>query len=439
MLTGGPRLAVQARRRKRLGGSAALSLGLHLAIPLLLLVAVDRPEPPPSGTGAPVSVEIVADTGPTEAEKQPTPASAVPTEPLPPGAEAPPSPEVPPPTPEAQAPLPPPPQAEPPPPPPDQTEVAAVEPPAPEPPPPPQTESQPPPTEAQPPPAPPQRPAARPTPRRSPASAPAATAQGPEPTSAARTPPRPTEGPEASVRVEGADLGPDWIKQLQAWWDLHAFYPGEAVQKSVSGTVEVHFVVRPDGEVTTIHVEGGSGSKFLNNAAYVAFRDAHLHPFPPGTPAPKADVYVTLHYVLTQGQDVAALAKRPFTVTNKPVQATAAATMQQKICSGVLVLDSAFGELDSWRGRRQWAKAVFYRTPEGKPRLKFSTNYVGSVDVAVSEYDGSAGWMGPQEKKGGTYVQLRFALWPAGPDHVGGSVVDVYRPAEDGAIDLVCD
>src|SRR5262249_48550682 len=144
--------------------------------------------------------------------------------------------------------------------------------------------------------------------------------------------------------------------------------------------------------------------------------------FPPGTPAPRADVYITLHYVLTQGNRVTAVAKRPFTVTNKSVQEAVVATMQQKNCVGILVLDSG-GELDSWRGRRQWARATFYRAPDGKPRVRFWTNY-GSTDAAVSEVDGSAGWVGPEERKGQTHVQLHFALFPAGADHVGGTVVD---------------
>lgn len=249
--------------------------------------------------------------------------------------------------------------------------------------------------------------------------------------------------PETSVRVEGANLGADWIKQLQAWWDQHAFYPGEAVVNNVSGTIKVHIVVRPDGEVTTVHVIEGSGPKFLKNAAYLTFSDAHLHPFPPGTPAPKADVFITLHYVLTHGQATAAAAasKRPFTVTDKPVEAANASSLQQKTCTGGLVLDSPHGELDSWYGRHDWARAIFYHTPDGKPRVKFWTSWY-SADVAVSESDGSAGWLGPEQKRGpggGNPVQLRFSVWPAGADHVGGSVVDIHQPALDGAIELNCD
>ncbi len=246
--------------------------------------------------------------------------------------------------------------------------------------------------------------------------------------------------PEPSVRVEGAALGPDWIRQLQAWWDKHAFYPGEAAQKNVSGTVKVHIVVQPDGEVSTIHIEGPK-SKYLNNAAYQAFSDAHLHPFPPGTPAPKADVYITLHYVLTHGDvaTAAAVSKRPFTVTDKPVEASNASSLLPKTCTGRLVADSATGEIDSWYGRHEWARAIFYHTPDGKPRVKFWTAW-GSNDVAVNETDGSAGWLGQLQKKAGFgFVQQRFSLWPAGADHVGGSVVEIFGGATlDGAIELTC-
>ncbi len=107
---------------------------------------------------------------------------------------------------------------------------------------------------------------------------------------------------------------------------------------------KVHIVVQPDGEVSAIHLEEPSKSKFLNNAAYLAFRDAHLHPFPPGTPAPQADVHITLHYVLTHGE-VAAAAWRfqsvRSPVTDKPVEASNASSLQPKTCAGLLVCRTA--------------------------------------------------------------------------------------------------
>jgi len=249
------------------------------------------------------------------------------------------------------------------------------------------------------------------------------------------------EGPETAVHIEGAQLGPDWIRQLQAWWDQHAFFPGEAATKGLSGTVKVQLVVQPDGEVSTIHVIQGAGTKQIDNAAFIAFRGAHLHPFPPGTPAPQADVTITLHYVLTTGPAAAAAAvKHPFTVTNKPVQGTVVATLpsHERTCGGRLVLDSP-GQIDSIRGSRGYIQAVFYRAPDGKPRVKVTTSF-GVIDAAVNESDGSAGWQGPLEKKTAYEMSLKHLyIWPAGPDHVTGSITDSFNPQADGTVDLTCD
>ena len=449
MLTSGPRLALRARRRKRLAGVAALSLGLHLTILLLVLAVVRLPALPTE----PPSVEIMVDAGPPEAAKQPAPspampaealpAAAIPTDAAPPEPTQPPAPEVQPPTPEAPPPTPEA-QAPPPPPPPDQTQVAAAEPPPPPPPPPPQ--AKPPPPAARPPP-PPRKVTARPSPRPAPAPARPATAAAREPSPASQAPspataPAPLlEGPETAVHIEGAQLGPDWIRQLQAWWDRHAFFPGEAASKGLSGTVKVQLIVLPDGEVSTIHVIQGAGTKQIDNAAYVAFRGAHLHPFPPGTPAPQADVTITLHYVLTTGPAAAAAAvKHPFTVTNKPVEGTVVATLpsHERTCTGRLVLDSP-GEIDSIRGSRGYIQAVFYRAPDGKPRVKVTTSF-GVIDVAVSESDGSAAWQGPLERKTAYEMSMKhFYIWPAGPDHATGSLTNSFNPQADGTVDLTCE
>jgi TonB family protein len=261
---------------------------------------------------------------------------------------------------------------------------------------------------------------------------------GPPAASPAAATAQAVEGPETAVHIEGAQLGPDWIRQLQAWWDQHAFYPGEAASKGLSGTVKVQMVVRPDGEVSTIHIVEGAGSKQIDNAAYVAFRGAHLHPFPPGTPAPQADVTITLHYVLTSGQAAAAV-KHPFTVTNKPIQGTVVATMprQQRTCTGKLVLDSP-GLLDSIRGSRGYVEVTFYRGGDGKPRARISLS-TGTEDVAVSEFDGSAAWAGPIEHKTAyEYSWKHYYFWPSGPDHVTGSLTDTMNAAANGTIDLTC-
>ena len=77
---------------------------------------------------------------------------------------------------------------------------------------------------------------------------------------------------------------------------LTSFYPKEASQTNDGGNVKVHIVIAPDGQVTSIEVVQGSGLSVLDAAALAVFRNAHLPPFPPGMPAPPADVVLTLHY-----------------------------------------------------------------------------------------------------------------------------------------------
>ena len=84
--------------------------------------------------------------------------------------------------------------------------------------------------------------------------------------------------------------------KLKQWWDQRSFYPREASQTNEGGSVRLRVVIAADGEVTFVQVVQGSGSSVLDNAALAVFRNAHLPPFPPGTPAQPADVLVTLHY-----------------------------------------------------------------------------------------------------------------------------------------------
>ena len=86
------------------------------------------------------------------------------------------------------------------------------------------------------------------------------------------------------------------MSKLKQWWDQRSFYPKEASQTNEGGTVRVRIVIAGDGQVTSIDVVQGSGSSVLDAAALAVFRNAHLPPFPAGTPAQPADVVVTLHY-----------------------------------------------------------------------------------------------------------------------------------------------
>ncbi len=133
-------------------------------------------------------------------------------------------------------------------------------------------------------PAPPQRVAARP----------AAAAHAP--VNPAGAPAHATDGQNAASRAGGANNGAAWMGKLKQWWDQHSFYPKEASQTDEGGDVKVRIVIAPDGQVTLVEVVQGSGSSVLDVAAVAVFRNAHLPPFPPGTPAQPADVVVTLHY-----------------------------------------------------------------------------------------------------------------------------------------------
>jgi protein TonB len=118
---------------------------------------------------------------------------------------------------------------------------------------------------------------------------------------AARAPANPAgahapTGQNAAGGASGGNNGAAWMGKLKQWWDQHSFYPKEASQTNEGGNVKVHIVIAPDGEVTSIEVVQGSGTSVLDAAAVAVFRNAHLPPFPPGTPAQPADVVVTLHY-----------------------------------------------------------------------------------------------------------------------------------------------
>ncbi len=98
----------------------------------------------------------------------------------------------------------------------------------------------------------------------------------------------------------------DVMRQLQAWWDGHAYYPRHASNNDEGGTVKVHLVILPDGRIWTVDVVGSSGSASLDTAGASVFREGFVRPFPAGEP--QADIDLSLHYVLAyrHGQPVAA-------------------------------------------------------------------------------------------------------------------------------------
>jgi periplasmic protein TonB len=250
-------MAVRVHRRETPGWPVLLSLALHLTLLLSLLVIPSTQ--PSSGGSEPFAVDLIVGQGPAAVTLEPP----APTE-------APAAPDVPPPPPVQQAEIPPPPPA-----------------PAAMPVPPPPT-----PALAAMPVPPPPTPVAQPHPPRAPLQHAAARAPG----NPAGAPAHGPAGQNAASGASDANNGAAWMGKLKQWWDQHAFYPKEASQTNEGGNVKVHILIAPDGQVTLIEVVQGSGLSVLDAAAVAVFRNAHLPPFPPGTPAPPADVVVTLHY-----------------------------------------------------------------------------------------------------------------------------------------------
>ncbi len=263
-------MAVHVRRRKTPGWPVWLSLALHLALLVSLLIIPSTQ--PLTSASEPLAVDFVVGEGTPE----PPAAPIVPAAPIQ-QAEIPPVPEVPPPPPVQQAEIPPPTPAPlpevPPPPPVQQAEILPPTPaPAPMPVPPPPL----PVPQVHPPRAPPQHAAARALTSTRQARAPAG--QNAATAAAMRTTVPPDGEAEAVVGPATPSI------------------PREASQTNEGGNVKVHIVIAPDGQVTSIEVVQGSGMSVLDAAAVAVFRNAHLPPFPPGTPTLPADVVVTLHY-----------------------------------------------------------------------------------------------------------------------------------------------
>ena len=93
----------------------------------------------------------------------------------------------------------------------------------------------------------------------------------------------------------------DLMRQLQARWEVHAYYPRHASNNDEAGTVKVHLAMLPDGRIFAVDVVGSSGSHSLDAAGVAAFRDVFVRPFPEDEP--RADIDISLHYVLAHRHD----------------------------------------------------------------------------------------------------------------------------------------
>ncbi len=101
--------------------------------------------------------------------------------------------------------------------------------------------------------------------------------------------------PEVSIK---GDVGADWNAELDQWVEEHKYYPDSAAEQGQQGSVEIHFTVDRNGNVTGLHLVSGSGSPFLDQAWLGLFEEAQLPPFPPGTKANTAEIDATMHFEL---------------------------------------------------------------------------------------------------------------------------------------------
>lgn len=252
----------------------------------------------------------------------------------------------------------------------------------------------------------------------------------------------PAEPPNAGRR--------DLLKQLQAWWDVHASYPKTAANHGEDGTVTVHLMIKPDGNIVTADLVDSSGSRAIDAAGSAVFRGGFVRPLPSG--APGADLDIALHYVLRHGRDQPAAAgfmplssRTPFTVTNDPVRSPILETMLQRTCTGTVVKEGVRNH--PMYGVSYWAQAIFFRKPDNTPWIKF---YEGGYPILapVIEVGKSVKWTGREEHmKYGTSKFTQYTLWPDGDNNLIG-YIDVCNTYHDpdteeginhrGTVDFSC-
>jgi TonB family protein len=241
----------------------------------------------------------------------------------------------------------------------------------------------------------------------------------------------------------------DLMPQLQAWWDMHAYYPRHASNNDEGGTVKVHLVILPDGRVWTVTVVASSGSRSLDTAGEAVFHNGFVRPFPEGEAKANTEVTISLHYVLAHqhNQPVAAgytpvVSKGPFTIMNDPVRSPILETMLQRTCTGTVVRGGITNH--PWYGMRSWAQAIFFRKPDGTPWVKFYEFGYPTL-AAVTEVGKMLTWTGREENpKDPIWVQ--YTVWPDGENHLSGAggsrIVNRFGIAMNSnvgiSVDLTC-
>lgn len=218
----------------------------------------------------------------------------------------------------------------------------------------------------------------------------------------------------------------DLMRQLQAWWDLHGYYPRHASNNDEGGTVKIHLVINPDGRIWQSDMLQSSGSASLDAAAATAFRYGFVRAFPDGVP--EAAIDLSLHYVLAHRHDQPVAAGyrpapslRPFTIANDPVTSPILETMLQRTCTGTVVKEGIRNH--PMYGGRHWVQAVFFRRPEDNtPWVRF---YDGGEPflAPVNQVGKAIQWTGPDEHpRKNVEFEYQYTVWPDGDNKLGGSI-----------------
>jgi TonB family protein len=240
----------------------------------------------------------------------------------------------------------------------------------------------------------------------------------------------------------------DLVRQLQAWWDQHAYYPRHASNNDEGGTVKIHLTIAPAGKIWTIGLVSSSGSRSLDAAGTAVFRDVVVTPFPAGEP--NAEFDLSLHYILAHRHDepaaagvAAATPRGPFTIQNDPVTSPVLETMLQRTCTGTVVVA---GTRDRpWSGIRSSAQAIFFRRPDGTPWVRFNKGGLPSISP-VTEVGKMVQWTGHVEGQGlGIFFYPQYTAWSDGDNHLGGLIGSRFNDRfgvpynqNAGYVDLTC-
>jgi TonB family protein len=218
----------------------------------------------------------------------------------------------------------------------------------------------------------------------------------------------------------------DLMRQLQAWWELHAYYPRHASNNDEGGTVRLHLVVIPDGRIWMINVVESSGSRSLDSTSVAVFRDGFVRPFPPGEPT--AEIDIAPRYILAHRHDepvpasyTPVLSRSHFSITNDPVKSPTLEKIQQRVCTGRVVKGGMRNH--PWSGYPSGATAIFFRKPDGTPWVRFEAWGYNSISPVV-EVGNTLQWTGHVDHAlSNNYpVAFQYTAWPDGDNHLGGAV-----------------